>query len=432
VNWRNVTENKLPANKVIRSLGIFERTLTLSDQHLPFNVVSALRLNPAPAPQVVQRALTILQNRHPLLRAYIQDGTFRESSSPLLLLDVVESQDDHLWQAISEREMNARLNAAEGLFRGIYIYNPLQADLILTFSHTIMDATSGVHLLDELLRLCADVNLPPLSPLGLVPPAEKLFPRSVKGLPGALKMFNYALGQMAEEIHYQWHVRGRRKPTVHLGGRGFSLSLTLNESLTDRLSKRCRTEQVTLNSMLNASLLLAVNRTLYGQDERLMQTMTFANLRPYLALPISAENLSCYITMLRYTIAVSGNVWFMARDLHGKILGSFKRGAKFMSFKASAGLMKMILSLKSMRLCASALTYSGVLPLAERYGEFQIESIHGFISSFDLGPEVSAHALLFKDRLQIDFMFLETDMSRETAGNIVNEVKAILEKAGSG
>lgn len=82
-----------------------------------------------------------------------------------------------------------------------------------------------------------------------------------------------------------------------------------------------------------------------------------------------------------------------------------------------------------MRMSTTALNYSGAIPLQVQYGKIKVKALHGFLSSFDLGPEVSAQARLFRDELWIDFMFLETDMDGEKAGKIVGEVKAILERS---
>ena len=236
---------------------------------------------------------------------------------------------------------------------------------------------------------------------------------------------------MTEEIQYQAHVRAKRKPPVHLGGRGFPLTLTLPESLVDALSKRSRPEKVTMNSLLNASLLLATNRRLYAGDLRSMQTFTFADLRPYTVPPTSAEHLANYISMMRFTVDVSGemDIWELTRNLHDKIYRALKRGDKFLASKMSESLIKMFTTMKSMRMGATALNYGGSVPLETQYGEIKVSGLHAFLSSFDLGPEVSSQARLFNNELWLDFMFLETDMNKETAQKIVGEVKAILEEA---
>jgi len=420
---------------ILRKLGVFERALYLSDQHAPFNVVSVLRLESPPSPRTLQNALISLQKRHPLMHARIKSGKFERLSHPVVSFQVIEQQEEASWLDVVEQEMNTRLNPENGLFRGIYIHNSYHADLFLTFHHSIMDAASGMQLLDELLQICAMADEPRSLPaLEVILPLEERFPASFKGLPGFIKLTRYAFSQMGEEIHYQWRMRGKRPAPIHLGGRGFPLTLNLPETHVDKLSKRCRAEKVTMNSLLNASLLLATNRHLYAGDFRPMQTFTFADLRPYTVPSTSTEHLANYISMMRFTIDVSGkkDIWELARTLHFKIYGALKQGDKFLASKMSESLIRMFVGMKSMRMAATALNYSGAVPLEARYGEIKVKGLHGFLSSFDLGPEVSVQSRLFNDELWIDFMFLETDMGKDTAEKIVGEVRAILEGAVSG
>ena len=423
---------------MLRKLGIFERALVISDEHAPFNVVSVLQLEHPPAPKIMGQALSILYKRHPLMRASIKAGKFERPAASVISFQAVEQPVEFNWLDIVEQEMNTRLDTTSRLFRGIYLFNAKNATLILTFHHAIMDAASGMNLLNELLQFCAEISrpdeVPPLPNLAAASAVEKSFPASFKGLVGSLKVFQYVLLQMRDEIRYQWRVRGKRILPVQLGGKGFALTITLPESLVDKLSKRCRVEKVTFNSLLNAALLLATNRWLYAGNLTPMRTFSFADLRPYTRPPTSAEHLANYISMLRFTeeVAAQSNIWAATKSLHAKIYHALKHGDKFLAVLMSESLLKMFTKLKSMRMGSAALNYSGAVPLDSQYGEIKVIGLHAFLSSFDLGPEVSAQARLFNNELWIDFMFLETDMDRETAEKIAGEVKVILEGAVSG
>jgi NRPS condensation-like uncharacterized protein len=424
---------------ILRKLGTFERALFLSDRHSPFNVVTVLRLEHAPVPELIYDALGLLQKRHPLLQAGIRAWQFERLSMPSFSFQVVEKQEETSWLDIVGQEMNTRLNPERGLFRATYVYNFPHGELFLTFHHVIMDAVSGMKLMDELLQICATKNsqvdeLMPLPTLNLIPPVEEQFPASFQGLSGFMKLTRYAFAQGSDEIRFQWRMRGKRTPPVHLGGRGFPLTLILPETLVDRLSKRCRVEKVTLNSLLNASILLAANRRLYAGVVLSMRTFSFADLRPYTVPSTPAEHLANYISMLRFTMEVSGgrDIWELTRDLHDKIYRALKQGDKFLASRMSESLIKMFVGMKSMRMGATALNYSGAVPLQTQYGEINVKGLHAFLSSFNLGPEVSVQARLFNNELWMDFMFLETDMEKEMAKKIVEEVRVILEAAVPG
>jgi hypothetical protein len=417
---------------MLRKPGVFERALILSDKHSPFNVISVLRMENPPAPDAVRAALATLQRRHPFLSAALQPGAFVPLPEPGFRFSVVGRDGDSAWLERVEQEMNTRLDVSSELWRGLYLFGDTRAELILTFQHAIMDAASGMNLLDELLTLCAaPADLPPLE---LIPPVEARFPPRFKGARAFFPTLKYAAAQMADEVSYWLRARGRRVPAVRPGGRGFAASLTLPEPLVDALSRKGRQAGLTLNSLLNAALTLALNRHLYAGAPTPMRTFTFADLRPYTLPPTPVEDLANYISMLRFTLDVSGqdNLWELAQRLQAKIYPALKQGDKFIASAMSEGLMKTFLALKTMRMGAVGLNYSGAVTLKAAYGRIRLKGVHGFLSSYDIGPEVSAQARLFNDELCIDFMFRENDMGRDLAGKIIGEVIAILEETGGG
>jgi len=405
--------------------------MLISNAHAPFNIVSVLRLENAPLPSAVKGALEKLQQRQPFLRARIVNGGFEALPSLGFPFTTIERTSPNQWREIAEQEMAFRYDHATGpLFHAIYIYFDGYGDLVLNVHHAIMDAASGTNLLDELLRLCAGevTDLPALEP---APALEEHFPPLYQGLWRVFSLGGYALAQMSDLLRFLWRTRGKRTPPVRLGGRGHIATLILPENLVDSLSRQGRKDGVTLNSLLNAALVLATNRHLYGGQAVPMQTFVFADLRPYTEPPTGPEPLANYISMMRFTVDVSGDKDFLelARNLHTKIYRALKQGDKFNASLMSEPLMKMFIAMKSMRMGSTALNYSGLVPLKAQYGDIEVVGLHGFVSGYDLGPEVASQARLFNDQVWWDFIYLDTDMGAELARTIISEVKAILESA---
>jgi hypothetical protein len=425
-----------------RELGILERALLIADQHAPFHIVSVLQLENAPSPHILKQALQILQNRHPFLRSRLlyEKGKYYlaklvEPALPFYFLPRWNA--DH-WVYVAEVELAKRIDALSGpLFRCTYLYSEAheRGDIIFSFFHPIVDASSVSQFLHELLTVCASLmDQKTISPYELppTPPAESRFPPAFRGLPLALLQLRYAFRQMIDELAYQMQTRGKRIPPLHNhASHGHILSTQLSEDLTESLAQRARKEGMTLNSVLNAAMLLAVNRHLYAGQQVPMRTFSFASLRPYVQPPLGDEDLACYISLLRYTVLVSGGVdfWSLARNLHKKIYSSLKSGDKFVAATLAEPLMKMVTGSKSFRMASTALNYSGVVPVQSSYGNIRVMGLHGFVSVYDLGPEFSSEAQIFKDQLFWDFMYLEADMSREEAKAIVEEIKSILKAA---
>jgi hypothetical protein len=135
--------------------------------------------------------------------------------------------------------------------------------------------------------------------------------------------------------------------------------------------------------------------------------------------------------MMGYTVDVAGDMdfWKLARDVHQKIYRSLKHGDKFSASLMSESLLNMFTKMKSMRFGATALNYSGNVPLKTHYGNIKVVGLHGFVSGYDLGPEIASQARLFNDQVWWDFIYLDTDMDAALAETIIAEVKLILENA---
>lgn len=425
-----------------RELGTLERALLIADQHAPFHTVSVLHLENAPSPNILKQSLKILQNRHPFLRSRLlhEKGTyyFAKLVNPTLPFYFLPRWNADHWHYIAEVELAKRIDAIRGpLFRCTYLYNATdeRGDIILSFYHPIVDSSSANQFLHELLVACAsfmDQKTVSLYELPPTPPVESRFPPSSRGLSLALQKLNYAFRQTIEEILYQRQTRGKRLPPVHHHrSPGHTLSVQMPEDLTESLTQRARKEGITLNSVLNAAMLLAVNRHLHAGQLGPMRTLSFASLRPYVQPPLGDEDLACYLSLLRYSVSVSGGVdfWLLAQSLQKKIYSSLKSGDKFVAATLAERSINTVLHSKSFRIASTALNYSGVVPVQSIYGSIRVMGLHGFVSPYDLGPELSAETRIFNNRLLWDFVYLEADMSREEADAIVEEVKSILNSA---
>lgn len=428
-----------------RELGTLERALLIADQHAPFHLVSVLCLESGPPPNVIKQSLQILQNRHPFLKARLlhEKGNyyFARLVEPALPFYFLPRWNADHWTYIAEVELAKRIDTETGpLFRCTYLYSASdeRADIIFSFYRPIVDASSVSQFLHELLVVCSSfMDEKTISPYQLspAPPAESRFPPAFRGLPLTLNRLRYAFQRELEDVFYQLRTRRKRIPLIHHhGSPGHILSIQLPEDLTESLAQRARKENLTLNSVLNAAMLLAVNRHLYAGQQVFMRTFSFASLRPYVQPPLGDEDLACYVALLRYTVLVSGggDFWSLARSLHKKIYSSLKSGDKFVAATLAEHLMIRLTHSQSSRMAATALDYSGVVPVQPVYGSVRVTGLHGFVSAYDLGPEFSAEAQIFNNQLFLDFTYLEADMSREEAKAIVEEIKSILKSALKG
>jgi hypothetical protein len=420
-----------------RELGSFERALVITDQRAPFHIVNVLRLENAPPPHIVRQALKVLQNHHPFLSSRLinEQGKYYLASliEPGLPFHFLPRWNNDHWAQVAEAELGRRMDVSIGpLFRCTYLFDSSgRGDIVFSFSHSIVDAASVSQLMSELLTTCAsfmDQRTVSVYELPPAPPVESRFPSAYQGLRLTLNMLGYATRQFADEFFYRLRTHGKRIPILHQNlTRGRILSIQLSEDLIESFAARARSEGVTLNSALNAAMMLAVNRNLYTGQQVPMRTFTFADLRPYVQPPLGNEELACYFSMLRHTVSVSGGMdfWELARGLHKKLYSSFEAGDKFIAAVMAEPQMKVVTRLKAFRMAATALNYNGVVPVQPNYEKIKVTGLHGFVSAYDLGPEFSGQAQIFNGQLVWDFTYLDADISQEEAKGIVEEIKSI-------
>jgi NRPS condensation-like uncharacterized protein len=422
-----------------RELGIMETAQAFTNENCPFNAVVILRVNNGPSKESLRQALDILQRRHPLLGVHIRKkkkGYFFETAgTPEIPLNVINRKNNEHWQQVAEEELNRILDFLKGpLVNLTYLTGPSgekESEILLTFHHAIVDAASGAHLVHEMLCLCGSSADTDLKNMALIPPAEFFFPATFKGIRRKWHNLSFIFRQVGDEFRFRLRSKGLRKPPLHNAGRCKILTMTLSREMTAALCKRARRKRVTLNSLFEAAISMAVHKHIYEGKAGPFRGFSMADLRPYLIPPLKEEYLGSYFAMLRFTVAIKENpqVWELARDINGTIYSALKRGDKFSSYLLGEQMMRAIFRFKAFRMAATAISYTGPVKLAKNYGQIEVGGIHAYVSNFALGPEYTAAVRMFAKQFYWDILYLDSDMGIKTAQVVADEIKNILESA---
>jgi len=430
-----------------RRLGAFESALSLTYEQAPLNATVVLQLDGAPPAEAVRRALATLQRRHPLLgvRLVGKPGRYRFEGGtvpPVPVEVTVRDGDDH-WRAVAEEEIGRSIDRDRGpLVRCRLLRDGLRdgprgdaaarGELLLTFHHSIMDATSALHLCQELLGLCAEpVDEAETEPTAPLPPAEALFPAPFRGLRRWPRVAGFALRQLADEVVCRRRSRGRRV-TIPASARCRILPLSLSAEATTALVRRMRRRRSSLHSVLAAALFLATGERLFDGGSFPLRCLTFADLRPYLDPPVPAGDLGACFAMMRFRgPAPRGrSFWEVAGEIQRRVHAATRRGDKFLASLTSFATMRGLIGLGSARMAEVALSYTGPARIERRYGETELRGLHAFVSNFALGPEYTALVRLFDRRLWWDVLYLDGDLDRDEARRIGERIVGLLEAAG--
>lgn len=423
-----------------RPLGNIELSFLHVSQFEPASVVGVLRLENAPAPEILRRALTTLQQEQPLLNVRIaaQDKAFyfeEVADSPPIPLHVQTWQNKTEWQAIATEALNSTIEIEVApLMRCVYLYQEGEnkaSDLLFIYHHAIMDAASAVQFYHRLLSLCAGENVDAIGERHpFMAAADKLLPAKMRGMGKNGRFLRYMADQMVDEIRYRRQLGdGRVAPLHTTPSHNMILLRRLDKVSTKAIVRRSRRERVSMNSVVSTAMLLAVHKHLYHNQPIPLRPLTFANLRPYLDPPIASNYFGSYIAMLRYTIFCDENAdfWETTKRFQAILSRSSKRSEKFIAMLMSVHLIKAATRFQSFRFGTTAVSYPGPLDLQPAYGNMRITDVHGFISNNRLGPEFAAFAKILFGELTWDFLYLEADMDQAMAETIADEVVHILQ-----
>ena len=420
-----------------RWLGAFESALTLSDAYAPLNVVAVLRLESGPPAEVLDDGLDALRRRHPALRVRIaREGrryVFEPRRVPEIPLRVVPRQGDSDWVTEAEAELNERLDASRGpLLRCTYLASDGggACEILLTFHHAVIDAASAVSLCRELLSVCGDLEAvrPPDDADGVwLPPAESSFPPAFRGWRRRWRVGRFMMRMLKEEVVDRWQARGRWHAPVAGKTRNRILSFELSEGDTRALARRARRRRLTLHSVFDAAILLAVARRLYPGESLPLRHLVFANLRPYLVPPVADEDLGACFAMLRLTTFLGPHraLWELAAEINARVHEASKSGAKYLCHLTSIAAMRFLLRRGTSRMAATAISYTGPVRF-EVETPYRLRGLHAFVSNFRLGPEYTAQIRLHERTLCWDILYLEPELDPSAARQLADDIQALL------
>ncbi|WP_241676869.1 condensation domain-containing protein [Chryseobacterium sediminis] len=235
--------------------------MLLGDGTEPFNAVIPFRLRGTFTLKDIQQALTQIQNKHPWLRALISHDEknipwFNVPEKPISIpVRIITRQSEDQWQEESRREWNTPFNYEKlPLIRFIWIKGEDVSDMLFAFHHCLCDGGSAMSFLNEFLKVldnpAADIGIEkPILGIQDVVPANILNSRRQK-----LKA--KFIGRLAATA-IKWIPVGKKAVERQ---NDYLINWKLDETVSKELISYCKSQKVTVNTFLSATVLQAFKK----------------------------------------------------------------------------------------------------------------------------------------------------------------------------
>lgn len=368
---------------VCRPLGAQEHIFWLHDQANPFHFAVTAQINGKFNVHQLQQALTVIQQRHPLLRVRIavdeaEQPWFVEESCAIPVR-VVQRQSLQQWQQEVEQEIATPFLWWQApLVRVVLVHSSndeQSSELIVICHHAVADGISASYLIRDILQALATPtafgqSLPiPLSREDLV--LDKTL-KSISLLEQMLQFSNTSSSFKSRESARPTHAS-----SVNSG--------SLSSETTLSLLTRCRQEQTSVHAAICAAFLLAIYRQNDSEQLQNLKCTSPINLRPYLT-PINQEQVSVCITAGRISqnLSTDVNFWDVARCVKhqlNQIMAPdklfeelFQSQEWVLSNPTPDAVLQGFKDQFDYDICISNLTR---LTIGQEYGELKLQAIYG-------------------------------------------------------
>ena len=410
----------------------------------PLTLVCVLKMKTGPSSQSLRSALDRLQEIHPMLKAVIKKKKnkywFEEAQviHPIPLT-LINRDGEAQWQSIARKELNLEVDHSSNPMMRVTYLEPEKkngaAEIVLSLHHAIADGISLLPIVHKLMFMAGEGEMNQMisnsterPPFLVAPEFKQTLPPDFKDLRLLFHLLPFMYRQVRDLLKYNRSLKEVKDSSIPPSSQNDLLTIDFSNEESLALIKWTRSHKLTLNNTITAAMLKVVNRHKYADKKELLHAVQFANLRPYLNLPISETYAGCFAALMRSNISLNreNSISELASQLDKQFYKSAKRGEKFLFALMVNRIVKQTIKAHKERLGAVALSYAGPVQLKQHYGNIEMRGIHAFIANNCLGTELSGFGKLCFGRLSLDLNYLTAETTTEEAKAMGTEIKSLL------
>ena len=439
------------AGEVTRQLSPVERWLWISHQIAPMNGFAWVQLRGAISPEQLAWAAAAVVAEQPLLRVSIRaksDGTdpwFEPATDPVLPIRIVHADADDADAAERELDMVEMVQPVDTsvapMARLVDVVRAAGTDaethdLILTMSHTIVDATARVVMLEQMIRYAAEwtpktdkprtvVSRKQVLPLGYsLPPGTR---STGKAMLGMFREHMASVAAKPQPLAPERDVRPADKRT----------RLLLRKVSGDQLQAlltACKRDGVTVHAALSTAVARAVGREI-GMQSGKVAIRTPVQVRAQLSPPLNRTDVGNYMCIAATYVDVDPNADFWAvatqfnKDLKRRLrrrlhLASIAIMRKFAP-KSVGTAGKFVDGIDSRAAGSVVVSNLGRVDFPDRIGEWELSAVQ-FFSTMSVTGQMAICAVTSNGVMHVNVCYVEGQSSAERAARVVDDTLATL------
>lgn len=384
-----------------------------------FRVTVLFRLDGCVEGTFLARALLALQQRHPKLRAIIDQGPdgrpqyqFNQSVPPIPFEIKDYNQPELPWREETRRLLQIAFPEGGPLVMVTVLRNPSDSHsvLLVTAHHAIADGLSGIMLVDDLLTEYAKAESQsdqPASPSLPVVTASRA--KSSGGWTGKYRLFRRFLRMQRAERS----ARQTGLPEAEgIPPQSQWVHWVFSRQDTIKIVRRCRKEQASLGGALVAAACCALMDCL-SLPEAVFKCQFPLDLRETLlgsVGPVTAQDLGCFVSVMNafYEVSRQPAFWDLARRAHQDLQNFVEYGGPSLYYNLAAATHSplfaraapTVMHPANKRVTLLATNY-GVLNTSDMYGSLRPRECTLIFRNHTVGPSLVMEGLVMGQRLNI-------------------------------
>lgn len=311
---------KIENQKYKREITSIERLFSWS----PFSIVTMVaRIKGDVSESTLREAVSKAQQRHPNLRVRIiqdenGDPWFTSEGAGEIPIEIVQRESTDQWIQLVQESCRAPFEFDEQpAVRFILVHSPEVSELIILCFHILCDGLSLAYLARDLMQHLGD----PTREVEILPDPVPIDRQNIPEEVSLNFISRYAIGRMnkkweAEKVIFDQVDYEDLTATYWMNYIHQVMPVELSEEQTAELVKRCRKEEVTVNSALAAAF-IGAQVIVQGQQPFHSTVGVAASLRDRIQVPIG-EVMGFYagVAQMDYKYKKNAPLWQNARQFH--------------------------------------------------------------------------------------------------------------------